>query len=129
MRHLLQQWKLLRHLDMMVHLADDESPSTWNLDPAARATDVANSYAKDNGMLFIDGERLVKSCIEDGYVSQRVDDDGTFIWVSPGNGQKFLAIFSGLILGELKELGPLWTFVSGVALPILIWLITYGITK
>lgn len=92
-------------------LADDDRPSQWKLDPAARAPDVANAYAKEIGISFIDGERLVKSCITDGYVSERLDGDGSFIWVSPGPGQRFLALPSGLLLVALKELGPLWTFL------------------
>ena len=92
MRHLFRQWRLVRFLNKTIKQSDNANPSTWEFDPSALVQDVANAYAKKRKILPIDAERLIRSCIDSGFITKRVDIEGTYIFVSHGKGPKFLAI-------------------------------------
>jgi hypothetical protein len=65
---------------------------------------------------------LLELCIDEGYLSTQPHDEiGLSVKVVPSKGGQFVPVFSGLFLSELSLLGPLWAFLTGGGLVLLVW--------
>ena len=115
MRHLFRQWRLLRYIDKRIETERPPGPIKWGEDHRLYAQDVANDYALLKGIEPAYAASLLSSCIDNHFVGQMNDMGGTHIWVDNKDGRPFLATFSGLILGELSLLSPVWLLATGAA--------------
>jgi hypothetical protein len=63
----------------------------------------------------VDIRRVLEKSVEEGYLIDQADNssDGPSLKVSSTKGYDFEPVFSGLLMTALRELGPLWAFLSG----------------
>jgi len=119
MRHLIRQWRLLRYIKGRIIEEFVEGPATFGEQDWIPAQPIVTNYAAKLNIPEQQSRDNLNSLIDDGYVSLQAhtSSEGVDPWitVSTSEGLAFLPWFSGLVLSELKLLGPLWTFVGGAA--------------
>jgi hypothetical protein len=74
----------------------------------------------------VDIRRVLEKSIEEGYLIDQADSsDGPSLKVSSTKGYDFEPVFSGLLITALRELGPLWAFLSGGGLVLILGAIAW----
>jgi hypothetical protein len=116
MKHLFRQWRLVRYVARRIEKERDDSQSgKWGETYRLQAATVRDDYAKEKHFSSDEAQDLLSACVQDGLIGERLENETTWVWIVASKGQKFRPVFSGLILGELGALGPLWTFLGGAA--------------
>jgi hypothetical protein len=112
MRHLYRQWRLLRYVDKQLD-AQMVGQTVAFLDKARMPAEstIENYTATPES----ETRKDLYALIDNHYLTRVTHGMTPLIEMDTTKGQEFIPVFSGLILGELRLLGPLWTFVGGAA--------------
>ena len=127
MWRLLRQWRYVRWVNNELLRHEEEQGLTAYGSAMLLAIPSAISEYRARFWVWaseVQIKQLLQLCVDEGYlVEQDHAKNGPSVKVSPSKGDGFRPLFSGLFLGELALLGPLWSFLAGGGLVLLLWLL------
>jgi len=123
MWRLFKQWRYVRWVYKEL-LGHEKKQNMVGFGQAVLLTrQAAIDEYKKKKLVFASGvkiRRILEQCIADGYIVDQ-GHPGPSLRISVSKGENFKPVFSGLILGELGLLSPLWAAFSGGLLVAIVW--------
>ena len=123
MKHLFQQWRLVRYLDRRIKAERDSSKGKLGIEYRLYSQTVIDDYAAKRDISPAEATDLLGACIDNHYTGELTDGGGiSRVWINNSDGQYFRPVITGLVNEILKKFGLLWSFLLGLS-PTIIFIV------